>query len=176
MKISALALLFAGLAAVAPAMAVDGYVVEAGANGDLQSVRLGMIRQWHEQWFTEGRWHLTGYWEGSLAYLRSDRPQGKQLADAGVAPVFRFRPNASGGAQPYWDVAVSLHALSKTRVDDRHNLGSNLQLGPLVGVGFTFGEKSQYDLGYRFQHLSNAGLSDPNDALDLHQVRLTYLY
>ena len=176
MKRSAFTFLFAGLAASVPAMAVDGYVVEAGGAGHVQSLRVGMIRQWADQWFTEGNWHVTGYWEATLAYLNSNALEGKSAADVGVSPVFRFRPNASGGAQPYWDVALGLHLLSTSHLDDRHNLGSNVLLAPLLGVGVTFGEKSQYDLGYRFQHLTNAGMKDPDDVLNLHQVRLTYLY
>ncbi|MFA5082991.1 MAG: acyloxyacyl hydrolase [Hydrogenophilaceae bacterium] len=176
MKHSAFAFLFAGLAATAPAMAVDGYIVEIGGADRVQSLRIGMIRQWADQWFDEGNWHLTGYWEATLAYLNSNRPEGKSAADAGVSPVFRFRPNAMGGAQPYWDVALGLHLLSRTHLDDQHNLGSALQLAPLIGVGVTFGEKSQYDLGYRFQHLTNFGLQETDDGLSLHQVRLTYLY
>lgn len=176
MKLSAVAVLFAGLAAALPASAVDGYIVEFGGSNSIQALRVGMIRQWTEQWFPEGHWHMTGYWEGTLAYLNSDDNQGKSTADAGVAPVFRFRPNAQGGPQPYWDVALGLHLLGTHKLDAKHDLGSSLLLSPLVGVGITFGEKSQYDLGYRFQHLTNFGMKDPDDGLSLHQVRLTYLY
>lgn len=176
MKHSAIAFLFAGLAASAPALAVDGYIVEIGGANNIQSLRLGMIRQWADQWFPDGHWHLTGYWEATLAYLNSDNDKGKTAADAAFAPVFRIRPNAMGGAQPYWDLALGLHLLSARKLDAKHDLGSPLLVGPLVGVGVTFGEKSQYDLGYRFQHLTNLGIRDTDDGLSLHQVRLTYLY
>lgn len=176
MKPSLYACLFAGLVASAPAMAINGYFVDAGGNEDLQSVGLGMIRQWTAQWFTEGSWHLTGYWEGTLDYVHSSDSGGNSLADLGVSPVFRFRPNASGGAQPYWDFGIGLHLVSRVHLDDHHNLGTNLQFGPLVGFGFTFGDKSEFDLGYRFQHISNADLSPHNDGFDVHLIRLTYLY
>jgi hypothetical protein len=176
MKQSVIVFLFTALAAAAPAIALDGYIAELGTGDEIQSVRVGMIRQWDKQWLSDGHWHLTGYWEATMAYLNSDRPQGKGAADIGLAPVLRFRPNATGGSQPYWDIALGLHLLSRTKLDAKHNLGTALQLAPLVGVGVTFGEKSQYDLGYRFQHLTNGGIKDPDDGLELHQVRLTYLY
>ena len=176
MKNSIFALLVVGLAATAPALAVDGYLAEIGGGEGARSLRVGMTRYWDQQWLTEGHWHVTGYWEASLAHLSSDRPKAKDLADVAITPVFRFRPNASGGAQPYWDAAVGLHLLTGTRLDSRHNLGSALQFGPMVGLGVTFGEKSQYDLGYRYQHISNGGIREPNDGLELHVVRLTYLY
>ncbi len=175
MKLSAIALLIAGLAAL-PAQALDGYVAEIGASGDIKTVRVGMIRQWDTQWLNEGHWHVTGYWDAGLAYMNSNRPEGKDAASIGLNPVFRFRPNASGGSQPYWDVALGVHMLSRSKLDDRHNLGSTVQIAPLVGVGVTFGEKSQYDLGYRFQHLTNLGIEAPDDGLSQHQLRLTYLY
>jgi len=174
MKHSAVALLLTVLAT--PAMALDGYIAEAGGGEGVHSVRIGMIRQWDQQWFSEGHWHVTGYWEASLGQLSSDRADGHSAADLAFTPVFRLRPNASGGAQPYWDIALGLHLLSSTRLDHKHAFSSAVQFGPLVGVGVTFGEKSQYDLGYRFQHLTNANVSQPNPDLNLHLVRLTYLY
>jgi lipid A 3-O-deacylase len=157
-----------------PALAVNGYFVETASGNEARALRIGMIQQWPTKWLEEGRWHVTGYWEGSLGKVESTRPGGKTATSLGLTPVFRFRPHASGGTQPYWDVAVGLHLLSRARLDARRNLGSGLQVAPLVGVGVTFGEKSQYDLGYRFQGL--ARFSSEDDNLDLHQVRLTYLY
>jgi lipid A 3-O-deacylase len=156
------------------ALAANGYFIEVATGDNVRAVRLGMIQQWQEQWLEEGRWHVTGYWEGSLGQLESTRADGKSATSLGVTPVFRFRPHASGGTQPYWDIAVGLHLLSRSRLDARRHLGGAIQLAPLVGVGVTFGEKSQYDLGYRFQGLTR--LSSEDDNLDLHQVRLTYLY
>lgn len=173
---STIASLFTGLIAAAPVHAVDGYIAELGVGSDLEAIRVGKIRQWNSQWFEEGHWHLTGYWEGSLGLIHSARGTGNNAADLGITPVFRLRPNALGGTQPYWDVALGFHLLSRVSLDNKHKLGSALQLAPLVGVGVTFGEKSQFDLGYRFQHLNNAGLVEPNDGLSLHQVRLTFLY
>ncbi|MFZ5484806.1 MAG: acyloxyacyl hydrolase [Pseudomonadota bacterium] len=176
MKHTVLSLCLAGALTSGHAVALDGYTVEIGGNDNVQSVRVGMIRQWDRQWLSEGRWHLTGYWEAQMGLLDSDRPAGRSVAHLGFAPVLRLRPNALGGTQPYWDIAVALNLLSRTRLDDKHDFHGALQFAPLVGVGVTFGEKSQYDLGYRFQRISNEGFSDGDTGLNLHQVRLTYLY
>ena len=45
-----------------------------------------------------------------------------------------------------------------------------------IGFGWTFGDKNRYEIGYRLQHLSNAGLSDPNDGINFHQIRFGYNY
>ena len=176
MRPVALALLLTGLTTALPSFAIDGYFADLGGASGIQSLKVGMIRQWHQQWLHRSNWHMTGYWETALAYLRSDRPGGNGLADASLTPVFRLRPDASGGVQPYLDFAVGVHVLSKDKLDDSHNFGTALQFGQLFGLGVTFGEKSQYDLGYRFQHLSNLGTATPDDGANLHEVRLTYLY
>ena len=72
----ALISLLAGLAVSAPSFAIDGYFADAGGAASIQSVKLGMIRQWHRQWLHRNNWHLTGYWEFALGYLKSDAPGG----------------------------------------------------------------------------------------------------
>jgi hypothetical protein len=176
LKRIALSLLLSGLAASAPCSAIDGYFVDAGGNNRLQIVKAGMIRQWQQQWLDRDHWHLTGYWEAALAYLHSDGSGGKGLADASLIPVFRFRPDASGGIQPYLDGGVGAHLLSDSKIDKEHDFGGPLQLGALIGLGVTFGEKSQYDFGYRFQYVTNTGLSKPTSSFNLHEFRLTFLY
>jgi len=39
-----------------------------------------------------------------------------------------------------------------------------------------FGRHGQYELGYRYQHISNAGIKRPNDGLNLHMLRLGYSF
>jgi hypothetical protein len=35
---------------------------------------------------------------------------------------------------------------------------------------------THWRLGYRFQHMSNAGLSQPNPGLNMHMFALSYLF
>ena len=176
MKRLALPLFLIGLGQTAGAQAIDSFVVEAGGGDRVQMARFGTTWQWNKQWFTEGHWHLTGYWEADAGYWHASGPGGKDLIEAGFTPVFRLRPNAIGGTQPYWEAGVGVRILSSTQVDDDRDLGSALQFAEHLGFGFTFGGKSRYDLGYRLQHISNAGLQEPNNGMTLQQVRLSYLY
>ncbi|MDP1996021.1 MAG: acyloxyacyl hydrolase, partial [Gallionella sp.] len=43
-----------------------------------------------------------------------------------------------------------------------------------VGVGARFGDRRQFDLGYRFQHLSNGGIKKPNQGINFNQIRFAY--
>jgi lipid A 3-O-deacylase len=179
MKKSISVLMFLGLAAsltgASTAHASDAVVLAAGYGDRTSSLRAGHVRPWNKQWFTEGNWHLTGYWESNVGLIKSDAKGGKTLLNVGFTPVFRFRPNASGGAQPYWEAAVGAQLYSGTTVNDERSLGNSLLLAEHLGFGFTFGDKTRYDVGYRLQHASNAGLQR-SSGLTQHQVRLTYLY
>jgi hypothetical protein len=42
------------------------------------------------------------------------------------------------------------------------------------GAGVRFGAKGRLEIGYRYQHLSNAGLGDSNPGINFHLVRLAY--
>jgi len=53
-------------------------------------------------------------------------------------------------------------------------VGSAFQFGEHLGFGYRFGVTGAYDLGYRFQHISNGNIKDPNDGINFHQIRLQY--
>jgi hypothetical protein len=156
--------------------AADAYALSAGHGDDTSLLRASMIWHWNQRWFQEGDWHLTGYWEANAGLLSGHNSGGKNVLEAGFAPIFRFRPNASGATQPYWEAGIGPHLVSTTHLDDARDLGSSLLMAEQLGFGVTFGDKTRYDVGYRLQHLSNWGLKEPDDGLTLHQVRLTYLY
>ena len=54
-------------------------------------------------------------------------------------------------------------------------MSTAFQFGNHIGVGYRFGAKGSYDLGYRFQHLSNASIKRPNAGINFNQVRLQYI-
>jgi hypothetical protein len=173
-KQASLALLLAlpGLAA----QAVDAYSLSAGYGDRVSQLKTSMIWHWDKRWFTEGDWHLTGYWEANASLMLAHASGGNTFFEAGITPVFRLRPNASGSTQPYWEAGIGPHLVSNSEVDPDRDLGSPLLMAELLGFGVTFGDKTRYDVGYRLQHLSNWGFKDPDNGLTLHEVRLTYLY
>ncbi len=169
-----------GALASGSALAVDGVSFEYGksnsSNADVKLYRVGLQWDWKKKWFDTGSWHLGGYWDASMGYWDNDSP-GKTnsgLADIGFTPVFRFQSNNLTGVSPYAEAAIGVHFLSRTSVSDQRQFGSSFQFGDHIGVGLRFGDKGQYDLGYRYQHLSNGGLKDPNQGINYNQVRFQY--
>lgn len=71
----------------------------------------------------------------------------------------------------YWEAGFGGYLLSKTINNDENRLPSSFQFGSHLGVGFVLG-KSQ-TLGFALQHLSNAGIKQPNGGIDLVLVQYT---
>jgi lipid A 3-O-deacylase len=172
---------FAALLAVSPAaFAVDSYSFEYGksdsGNSNVKLYRLGMQWDWNKKLIETGGWHVGGYWDLSLGYWDNKSPFSttSSLADIGFTPTFRFQQNTISGVSPYAELGVGFHFLSKTSVSTQRQFGSSFQFGDHIGAGVRFGDKGAYDVGYRYQHLSNAGIKGPNQGINYHQLRLQY--
>ncbi len=163
------------LATSSVAWAVDSWSIEAGASRHSPStsvVRGAVQWQWESPWSTSNGWQGTGFWDLSLAQWRT-REAGRRysVTDVGITPTVRFE-GTRGGAKPYAEAGLGLHYLSDTLVYPSRPFSSHLQFGTHLGLGVRFGDKGQFDIGYRFQHLSNAGIDKPNPGIDLHLIRL----
>lgn len=158
----------------AGAWAVDGVAVEFGRGDGTDMGRVAVQLDWQKQWLRTGNWHLGGYWDFSVGYWRKDdvrTGQNDDLADIGVTPVFRWQRNDRRGL--YGEAAIGFHLISRTSLGDKR-FSTEFQFGDHLGVGYRFGARSAFDVSYRFQHLSNAGIKRPNNGIDFHQVRLQY--
>ena len=174
--VAALALLM-----VAPAArAVDGVSVEYGdsdsSNVRVHLYRIGVQWKWEKKFIEMGGWHVGGYWDASLGYWdnQSAARTSNSITDIGLTPVFRLQQDKAAGLSPYAELGVGVHFLSRTSINTQRQFGSSFQFGDHIGAGVRFGDRGQYDLGYRYQHLSNAGIKQPNQGIGYHQLRLQY--
>lgn len=157
--------------------AVDSLSMEVGNGDDATNMaRLGLQWDWRKKWFTAGKWFLGGYWDTAIGYWDGDDHEdgSKNIADLGITPVFRLQQNNPGKIAPYFEAAIGLHLLSETSINDNRKFGGAFQFGDHLGVGIRFGAKGRYDLGYRFQHLSNGSIQEPDDGINFHQLRFSY--
>jgi hypothetical protein len=166
--------------AVPQARAVDGMSIELGtsdsSNTSVDLVRVGVQWDWSKRWALGSNWHVGGYWDLSLGYWDNDsrNRSTSSIVDFGVTPVFRLQQTTPGAVAPYLEAAVGFHYLSKSSVGSERRFGSRFQFGDHIGLGLRFGPRHAYDIGYRYQHLSNAGIKQPNQGINFHQLRLQY--
>ena len=165
------ALLFSG-----HVWAVDGVSIELG-NGDHADVsRAGAIWNWDKQWLADGDWLVTGFWEVTVGTLkgRSAIGNNQTVTDLAVTPVFRLQQKNPSTIAPYLEGAIGFHLISPTYIYTNRHFGSAFQFGDHIGFGVRFGDHQQFDLGYRFQHISNADIKQPNQGINLSVLRFIY--
>ena len=159
--------------ASAPSHAIDGISVEGGNGDGTDMGRIGVQWDWKNRWFQGPNWHLGGYWDLSLGYWHRDASAGfnEEITEIGLTPVFRWQQNDLKG--PYVEAAIGFHVLSKTSIGDKR-FSTLFQFGDHLGAGYRFGAKGEYDLSYRYQHLSNSSIKRPNNGITFNQIRFQY--
>ena len=156
--------------------AVDGVSFELGNGDHADTARVGAVWDFDHQWFTGGDWLVTGFWEANVGTWKGRSAVGnnQNITDLGITPVFRFQQKNPSGMAPYLEGAIGFHMISPTFIYANRQFGSSFQFGDHVGFGLRFGEHQQFDLGYRYQHLSNGGIKKPNQGINLNQVHFVY--
>ena len=72
----------------------------------------------------------------------------------------------------YLEAGFGGYLLTKTINNDENRVPSAFEFGSHVGVGFRLAEK--HTIGVGLQHLSNAGIKQPNGGIDLVLVQYSY--
>ncbi len=112
-------------------------------------------------WSIQSRLDFSGGWLGTSA---------AETAVITLGPSFLLRKGAS---------PLSLEAGSSPTVLSNYDLitkdfGDPLQFTTHFGINFDFAKR--FRIGYRFQHMSNAGISGNNPGLNLHMIKFSYLF
>lgn len=148
-------------------------VVEFGYGAGIENTKLLRANlQWNflPELFDHRGIKLVGIAQVGGGIWRGDR----DIADVSLTPIFRLQgssPNAS--PRPYFEAAIGFHYISEIQM--RHRVFStNFQFGDHLGIGLVFGKTQIIDVGYLFQHLSNASIRRPNSGINFHILRVGY--
>ena len=162
--------MFAGSAA-----AVDGVSFELGRGEGAKMGRAGLQWNMSKQWFKGDQWHVGGFWDMTFGQWTRDAlpSQRSSITEIGLTPTLRLQQNSGIGL--YAEGGVGFHLLSRTSLGSKQ-FGTSFQFGSHLGVGYRFGAKGAFELGLRYQHLSNAGIKHPNDGINFSQARLQYWF
>lgn len=71
------------------------------------------------------------------------------------------------------DIGIGFTGLSEDKFG-REDFGTQFQFTSHIGVNYQFGWN--LEAGYRFQHMSNAGIDEENPGLNLHMFQLGYRF
>jgi hypothetical protein len=159
-----------------PALAVDTVFATVGGDRHIPVFSAGI--GWAPWWSmpTENDWLLSLRGIGSVSYwVAPDFHDHHSLVALGVYPILRLDMQPVAGLVPYLEGAVGFNVLSHTWIENRR-LSTAFQFGEFVGVGVAFGDKRQFDLGARYQHISNADIKRPNDGLTYASIVFQYRF
>ncbi|MFM0048860.1 acyloxyacyl hydrolase [Caballeronia grimmiae] len=142
---------------------------------DIRKADLGVVWDPGLTWWEIGGFHFTLLGEGHVGYWHStlDYAVNPNIWEFGVTPVLRF-VKSSGYIRPFIEAGVGVRLLSHTRITPYFTVSSAFQFADMVGVGAIFGAKQNYQAGFRFQHVSNAGIKEPNPGINFSQIYLQY--
>ena len=156
--------------------AIDGVSAEIGSGDKTNMARIGAQWDWQKKWFTDGNWLVTGYWEASAGRWNGQNSPGNNhnITDVGFTPVFRLQQKNLSGLAPYLEAGIGVHLISDIHINADRRFSTAFQFGDHLGTGLRFGVRKQFDLGYRFQHLSNGSIKHPNPGINFSQIRLAY--
>lgn len=118
-------------------------------------------------WNLEPRWRLQSRLDFSLGWLGG---QGGDAVVGSLGPSLVFKRE---GLPVSFEGGVSPTLLSRQAFANR-DFGVPLQF--TSHIGFNVDVWSHFRMGYRFQHMSNAGLSTHNPGLNLHMLQVSYWF
>ncbi len=116
---------------------------------------------------------LNAHWEVDLAYWNSrlNHPKNKDGYTFSVAPILSYTlPQAS--FSPYIETGIGLAYISNSAMENIEK-STNFQFTEILGIGL---QLFDWRMGYRFRHISNAGISLPNNATDIHSLHVSYQF
>ncbi|HTJ93921.1 MAG TPA: acyloxyacyl hydrolase [Pararobbsia sp.] len=174
---------------LASALGVGGALSSPLAHADLGVIVMGGIADHHTNtvdaalvWDPNLHWWQMGDWSFSLlgelhaATIRNtEGDQPRTLAAFGATPVFRIGKD-SGLIRPFFEAGVGVRLLSGVHLNDAYDISTSFQFADMAGVGFKFGNRGEYEFGYRFQHLSNASIKHPNPGINFQQIYIGYMF
>jgi len=150
---------------------VGGYSGDEDASGNddaLGFVGLG----W--RWRRDGADFLDNFFEkGHIDFSWTIEPMvaavvgNEDTVEVSLVPFARFQPLGWDNFSPYFEGGIGLIYTGL----DGYGLGSHVQFSDNAGIGLAFGGENSlhWTIGYRFRHISNAGIwGDGNQGLNAH--------
>jgi lipid A 3-O-deacylase len=118
-------------------------------------------------WDLGKEWHLQSRLDLSVGWL-GDHGNDAAVGSLGPSVVLSragWPVSFEGGSSP---TLLSTHDFGSK------HLGTDFQFTSHVGLNWDFAE--HWRVGYRFQHMSNAGLASDNPGINMHLFGLSYIF
>jgi lipid A 3-O-deacylase len=138
--------------------------------------RSGISMKWKEEVIGKSPWCMHFSMEAAIGQWNTFTTGNEnfKLIEYMFTPVVRVQERFPSSISFFIEAAVGLHLLSNAFVRGPRKFGSAFQFGDHAGIGIRFGKDQKYELSYRIQHLSNAGISKPNEGMNFSEIYFAY--
>jgi hypothetical protein len=151
-------LAFTAAAAAQPQSEVMLSVGRGADDADIDVVRLAYRRTLPN----DSRWWVPTLVElGGGIWRVPDFAGTTQRFDVHATPVWR-----SDFARTYVEGGIGVYLLSHTINNDTTHMSTSFEFGSHIGAGLRLGERRETRVGVALQHLSNAGIKEPNSGVN----------
>jgi hypothetical protein len=157
--------------------AVDGYSLEAGEGTQSAIAQIGVqySSEWMDQLFSNSS--IKGYWEPSLALIdckkyQNQTGQSDTFYDVGLTPILRWQGDSPHGL--FGEIGIGLNYMTQKMNNDGKMMSTHFQFGDSVGLGYQFDNNVSITL--KFKHFSNAGIKEPNPAINFGMINVAYSF
>ncbi|TMI38023.1 MAG: acyloxyacyl hydrolase [Betaproteobacteria bacterium] len=94
--------------------------------------------------------------------------------DVNVTPVWRSETDFGGAAKGYVEAGLGVYLLSHSIHNDTNRLPTSLEFGSHLGAGVLLDPR--LSVGLAVQHISNAGIKQPNGGINLYMLTTSYRF
>jgi len=175
----ALGVVAAGLAAsllANPAQAAPAVQLGYGFDDKHKVEKADVAVQWDSgfAWGNPTGWQADLLWEANVAWWHSTSDHHPRNPwEFGFTPVMRVAWRRHAWV-PYLELGAGVRLITETRTSDDHAFSTAFQFSEFAGLGVAFGKDQRYAVGYRYQHISNAGIKEPNPGTGFNTIYLRY--
>ncbi len=172
----AAAALISGLSAAAHADPAVHVAFGRDSDHDINKYEVGLNWDSGFAWGNPQGWLLNLQWEVALAEWNPRSGTNRQnVTEIGFSPILRLEKRGAA-LTPFVEISVGARLLSHASTSDEHRYGSAFQFADMAGVGVTFGSRRQGEAGFRYQHVSNGGIKQPNPGTTFYMGYLRYRF
>tara|TARA_B100000686_G_C16594429_1_gene865188 strand:+ start:37 stop:594 length:558 start_codon:yes stop_codon:yes gene_type:complete len=158
--------------------AYDTLLLELGiAEGDADAEKIGFQARFAlpYTWLATQKWQLESYLEAGVSYWDGEKGTSghKDLFDFSITPIARLQRTQSATIWPFVEVGFGVHIHTADGIGDE-NFDIPFAFGTHIGMGFRIGANRNYEIMYKFRHLSNADIGDDNPGINFHNLQFGY--
>ena len=113
------------------------------------------------EWLT--RYELDPRFAVNVAYWKGHDNEPSSLWNAGAHAMLRRAFYKDSAISPFIELGTGIQLVSKTTINTNRFLGGAFQFGSRIGGGVAWGKAPRYEVMTFLEHVSNAGISHPND-------------